>query len=94
MDDIEEEAERIILNIVSEGLHDPKYLSGRLFAERLGLKIERLPLYKRKQTSSILFFGPGEVLTQKDEHEAPVSVSIDADTDMNDWYKRIMEIVI
>ncbi len=80
MDDIEEEAERIILNIVPEGLHDPKYLNGGLFAERLGLKIVSLPLYNRKQTSSILFFGPGEVLTQKDEHEEPVSVSIDADT--------------
>ena len=53
LNDIEEEAERIILNMIPEGLQDPRYLSAALFAERLGLKVIHLPLYKKKQTSSI-----------------------------------------
>ena len=46
-EDIEEEAERIITDLVPEGLSDPSRLRPYPFAERLGLKIVSLPLYKR-----------------------------------------------
>ena len=62
-EDIEEEAERIIADLVPEGLSDTSRLRPYPFAERLGLKIVSLPLYKRPKTASILFFGPGDVLT-------------------------------
>lgn len=81
-DDIEEETENIIFSTVSEGLSDPKWLQPGLFAERLGLKIVHLPLYKRPRTASILFFGPGEVLTAVDPEEKldPVPMKVDGNT--------------
>lgn len=81
-DDIEEEAETIIFHAVSEGLSDPKWLQPGLFAERMGLKIIHLPLYKQPRTSSILFFSPGKVLTAADPEEKldPVPVMVDGDT--------------
>lgn len=81
-DDIEEESENIIFHIISEGLSDPQRLQPGLFAERLGLKIVHLPLYKRPRTASILFFGPGEVLTAVDPEEklGPVPIKVDGNT--------------
>ena len=79
-EDIEEEAERIIADLVPEGLNDPSRLRPYPFAERLGLKIVSLPLYKRPKTASILFFGPGEVLTDSDADAPPVSVAVEANT--------------
>ena len=48
----------------------------------MGLEIVYLPLYKRPRTSSILFFGPGEVLTFADDEdkEEPVSVKVAGNT--------------
>jgi len=67
---------------VREGLSDPKWLQPGLFAERMGLKIVHLPLYKRPQTASILFFGPGEILTAADIDEKlePIPVRVDGNT--------------
>lgn len=81
-DDIEEEAENIILDIVSEGLSDPQRIQPGLFVKCMGLKIVYLPLYKRPRTSSILFFGSGEVLTFADDEdkEEPVSVKVAGNT--------------
>jgi len=81
-EDIEEESENIIFSIVSDGLSDPKWLQPGLFAERLGLKIVHLPLYKQPRTSSILFFSAGEVLTAADPEEKldPIPVMVDGDT--------------
>jgi len=81
-DDIEEESENIIFSTVSEGLSDPKWLQPGLFAERLGLNIIYLPLYKRPRTASILFFGPGEVLIAADSDEKlePIPVKVDGNT--------------
>lgn len=81
-EDIENEAETIILNTVCEGLSDPKWLQPGLFARRLGLKVVRLPLYKRPKTASILFFKPGEVLTAADdkEEQEPIAVPVDGNT--------------
>ena len=79
-EDIEEEAERIIADLVPEGLSDPSRLRPYPFAERLGLKIVSLPLYKRPKTASILFFGPGDVLTGSSEDAPSVSVAVEANT--------------
>lgn len=82
-EDVEEEAEKIIFQLVPEGLQDPSKLKPEAFAKRLGLKIVELPLYKRPRTSSILFFGAGEVQAASDESsnsEFPISVDIEANT--------------
>ena len=79
-EDIEEEAERIIADLVPEGLSDPSRLRPYPFAERLGLKIVSLPLYKRPKTASILFFGPGDVLTGLSADAPSVSVAVEANT--------------
>ena len=81
-DDIEEESENIIFHTISEGLSDAKWIQPGLFAERLGLNIVYLPLYKRPRTASILFFGPGEVLTAADSEEKlePIPVKVNGNT--------------
>ena len=82
-EDVEEEAEKIIFQLVPEGLQDPSKLKPEAFAKRLGLKIVELPLYKRPRTSSILFFGAGEVQAASDESsngESLVSVDVEANT--------------
>lgn len=81
-EDIENEAETIILNTVCEGLTDPKWLQSGLFARRLGLEVVRLPLYKRTKTASILFFKPSEVLMAADDKEEldPIPVPVDGNT--------------
>lgn len=81
-DDIEEESENIIFHTISEGLSDSKWLQPGLLAERLGLNIVYLPLYKRPRTASILFFGPGEVLTAADSEEKlePIPVKVSGNT--------------
>ena len=81
-DDIEQESENIIFHTISEGLSDAKWLQPGLLAERLGLNIVYLPLYKRPRTASILFFGPGEVLTAADSEEKlePIPVTVNGNT--------------
>ena len=81
-DDIEEESENIIFHTISEGLSDAKWLQPGLLAERLGLNIVYLPLYKRPRTASILFFGPGEVLTAADSEEKlePIPLKVNGNT--------------
>ena len=49
--DIEKEAEDILLNFLCEGLQDPKYLNSGVLAERLGLHVEHYALYERQHTS-------------------------------------------
>lgn len=82
-DDLEYEAEDMIRRLAPRGLEDPKYLEPTLFAEKLGLKIVKLPLYKRERTASILFFRAGEVEigVENDEGEiVPGSEHVDANT--------------
>ena len=82
-EDIEKEAEQIIFQIAPEGLQDPQWLHPGLFAERLGLRLLNLPLYRRPRTASILFFGPGEALTASEENgdkAPPVPVQVEANT--------------
>ena len=82
--DIEKEAEDILLNFLCEGLQDPKYLNSGVLAERLGLHVEHYALYERQHTSSILFFGAGEVLVQNRDAAGnelpPTSVAIEPNT--------------
>lgn len=52
---IEKEAEVIIFQIAPKGLEDSSRLQPGQFAERLGLEIVNLPLYRRDRTASILF---------------------------------------
>lgn len=82
-EDIEKEAEDIIFRIAPEGLQDPKYLRSGVFAERLGLKILKLPLYRCDRTASILFFEAGEVMVYQDTQHLqlpPIPVRVEADT--------------
>lgn len=82
-EDVEKEAEQIIFQVAPEGLQDPQWLHPSLFAERLGLRLLHLPLYRRPRTASILFFGPGEALTASEEDgdkEPPVPVQVEANT--------------
>ena len=82
-EDIEKEAEDIIFRIAPEALHDPTYLRPAVLAERLGLKIIGLPLYRRDRTASILFFDAGEVLVCQDVQQPqlpPAPVRVEADT--------------
>lgn len=82
-EDIEKEAEDIIFRIAPEALHNPTYLRPAVLAERLGLKIVGLPLYRRDRTASILFFDAGEVLVCQDVQRPqlpPVHVRVEADT--------------
>ena len=82
-EDVEKEAEQIIFQIAPEGLQDPQWLHPGLFAERLGLRLLHLPLYRRPRTASILFFGPGEALTASEEDgdkAPPVPVQVEANT--------------
>ena len=80
-DTIEDEVERIIWQVAPDGLQSPGCLNSRLLAERLGLSVVQLPLYKRPKTSSILFFGSGEVQVEPmigAEDDAPITVPVDA----------------
>lgn len=82
-ENIEKEAEDIIFRIAPEALHDPEQLRPDMLAERLGLKIVGLPLYRRDRTASILFFDAGEVLVCQDARQPrlpPVPVRVEADT--------------
>ena len=82
-EDVEKEAEQIIFQVAPEGLQDPQWLHPGLFAERLGLRLLHLPLYRRPRTASILFFGPGEALTASEEDgdkAPPVPVQVEANT--------------
>ena len=82
IDDIEAEAERILLNINPKGLQDPQLLCSGVLAERLDLQIIHLNLYQKKHTSSILFFGPGELKIKAgfSDDEEPQVVQIPANT--------------
>ena len=82
-DTIEDEVERIIWQVAPDGLQSPGCLNSRLLAERLGLSVVQLPLYKRPKTSSILFFGSGEVQVEPmigAEDDAPITVPVDENT--------------
>lgn len=79
------EAEAIWAIYLPEALHDHGKRSAVALANKMGLSIEYHPVYKHKNTSSILFFEEGELI-EWDEHAEnasetePKTVTIPAKT--------------
>ena len=81
--DIERQANELWRRYLPEALQDPAKRDAAELADRMGLKVIRLPLYNRKDTGSILFFRE-DVLVVRDIN-APLNtppdlVRIGADT--------------
>lgn len=82
---MDDEAEAIWGKYLPEALQHPEKRSALALAKKMGLSIEYHPIYRHKETSSILFFEQGE-LTVWDEHaedaekKEPVNVTIPANT--------------
>ncbi len=66
------EAEAIWAIYLPEALHDPEKRCAAALANKMGLSIEYHPVYKHKNTSSILFFEEGELI-EWDEHAETAS---------------------
>ena len=66
------EAEAIWAIYLPDALHDPEKRSAVALANKMGLSIEYHPVYKHKNTSSILFFEEGELI-ELDEHAETAS---------------------
>ena len=85
-DEIEAGAEDLLLRLCPNALSDLREHNAYVLAERMGLNVERLPLYNRQHTLSMLFFCEGTVVVQEDasspddEPPAPYSVSIPGNT--------------
>jgi len=62
--DIEREAVGIWRKYCPEALTDSTFRTPQLLAKRLGLTITSLPLYKKKNVESILFYTDGEVTVE------------------------------
>lgn len=74
-DEIETNAEELLLRICPKAFSDMREHNAFVLAERMGLRVERLPLYRKDRTLSMLFFCPGTVMVQekaeKTEEEDP-----------------------
>lgn len=85
-DEIESGSEELLLKYCPKALEDVSEHSPFVLAQRMGLKVERLPLYKKARTLSMLFFCPGTVTVQQepaeqdDEPPKPYEVTIPGDT--------------
>lgn len=83
-DEIEAGAEELLEKNYPEALCDLKEHNAFEMAERMGLRVMTLPLYKRPKTKSILYFCEGEaaVCTNQEDQtsEAPEIVRIPGDT--------------
>lgn len=84
-DEVEQGAEELLLRYCPRALEDMKEHDAYLLAARMGLQVERYPLYKKKGTLSMLFFCDGEITAEKQDEEGcgldiPYSVSIPAGT--------------
>ena len=65
-DEIEAGAEELLLRICPKAMTDRREHDAYLLASRMGLNVERLPLYRKAHTLSMLFFCPGTVMVQDD----------------------------
>jgi len=65
-DEIEDGAEQLLLQFCPNALSDLNEHNAFVLAERMGLNVERLPLYNKSHTLSMLFFCPGTVMVQDD----------------------------
>ncbi len=85
-EDIEKASENILWVNCPHMLEDPSAINAHELAAALGLNIIHLPLYKKKQTASILFFTAG-VVTLRDEDGEPYTQHVDGKTIvLNDYY--------
>lgn len=57
-DEVEQGAEELLLRYCPRALEDMKEHDAYLLAARMGLQVERYPLYRKKGTLSMLFFEP------------------------------------
>lgn len=69
-DEIESGAEDLLFSISPKAMTDRREHDAFLLASRMGLNVERLPLYKKDRTLSMLFFCKGTVMVQ-DDPEGP-----------------------
>lgn len=69
-DEIESGAEELLLKYCPQALTDTTEHNAFVLARRMGLRVERLPLYRKDHTLSMLFFCPGTVTVQ-DQPESP-----------------------
>ena len=82
---MDDEAEAIWAKHLPEALQHPEKRSALALAKKMGLSIQHHPVFRHKETASILFFEQGE-LTVWDEHtedadkKEPISVTIPANT--------------
>lgn len=58
-DEIESGSEELLLKYCPKALDELSEHNAFVLAERMGLKVERLPLYRKSHTLSMLFFCPG-----------------------------------
>lgn len=65
-DEIEIGAEQLLLEYCPNALADRKEHDAYILADRMGLKVERLPLFNKARTLSMLFFCPGTVMVQEE----------------------------
>ena len=84
-DEVEQGAEELLLHYCPRALEAMKEHDAYLLAARMGLRVERYPLYRKKGTLSMLFFCDGEITAEKQDEEGcgldiPYSVSIPAGT--------------
>lgn len=84
-DEVEQGAEELLLRYCPRALEDMKEHDADLLAARMGLQVERYPLYKKKGTLSMLFFCDGEITAEKQDEEGrgldiPYLVSVPAGT--------------
>lgn len=84
-DEVEQGAEELLLRYCPNALEDVKEHDAYLLAARMGLQVERYPLYRKKGTLSMLFFCAGEITAEKVDDDGcylgvPYTVSIPAGT--------------
>lgn len=84
-DEVEQGTEELLLRYCPRALEDMKEHDAYLLAARMGLQVERYPLYKKKGTLSMLFFCDGEITAEKQDEEGrgldiPYLVSVPAGT--------------
>lgn len=85
-DEIESGSEELLLKYCPKALDELAEHNAFVLAERMGLRVERLPLYRKSHTLSMLFFCPGTVMVQPESTEQdveppkPYEVTIPGDT--------------
>ena len=65
-EEIEAGGEELLLKLIPDALTNKQKHDPFLLAERMGLKVMRLPLYDNTRTLSMLFFAAGTVTVQED----------------------------